>query len=324
MAVLLLGLMLFPIRALALSGTQRLSFGEYGEGQEISTQYEGQGVVFNSEGGFYPEIRWDESSDENPVLAGTFGFGSAISAEFVQPGTVVPSTVGNLSMDIGYIDEPDSTELVVETTTGPETVYTDDYGFNHLSFDGNNIIGFRVDTVDEDEPEGWEIDNLEYTIPAPPPPPGPTLSGSAPTPPDNAACPSISGPVWRKVLGLYKCKEGQIGKCAVNVAFDLPDGRGLKEADGLYDLSKVDKKFLPAATLYNALGKFKILPGAPKGFQSAAQIRDKLKTVNTAYDVVEILPYLRKALDQNDFVAIFKDVEALAGLPPCIALITSW
>src|SRR4051794_15826111 len=90
-------------------GPQLLTFSEYGEGTEVSTEYAPQGVVFKDEDGFYPEIRWDESASTNPVLSGTFGFGSTITAEFVEPGTTTPAPVENLAMDVGYINELSST-----------------------------------------------------------------------------------------------------------------------------------------------------------------------------------------------------------------------
>ncbi len=132
-AAVALALCLAPVSAsAAVSGPQLLTFGDYETGTEISTQYEGQGVVFKDESGFYPEIRWDESAYTNPVLSGTFGFGSPISAEFVVPGTTTPATVENLAMDVGYINEAGSTKLTVERTSGPTTLYADEEGFNRL------------------------------------------------------------------------------------------------------------------------------------------------------------------------------------------------
>ncbi|MDX6626892.1 MAG: hypothetical protein QOE56_1881 [Solirubrobacterales bacterium] len=170
--VALLAVFLMPAGAAALSGPQLLTFGEYATGTEISTQYEGQGVIFKDEFGFYPEVRWDLSASTNPVLSGTFGFGSAISAQFVAPGTTTPAPVENLSMDVGYIDEPESTQLVVNRVAGPSAIFADEYGFNHLSASGGGITGFQLETVGE-EPEGFELDNLGFTVPAPPPPPPP-------------------------------------------------------------------------------------------------------------------------------------------------------
>jgi hypothetical protein len=174
LALFLLGFFLLPASADAgISGPQLLTFGDYGTDTEISTQYEGQGIVFKDEDGYYPEIRWDEAALTNPVLSGTYGFGSPISAEFVVPGTTTPASVENLSMDVGYINEPGSTQLVVDHASGGPTAFlADEYGFDHLVAGGGNISGFQLEAIGE-EPAGFELDNLAYTIPPPPPPPAP-------------------------------------------------------------------------------------------------------------------------------------------------------
>lgn len=178
-----------PAGAAALDGPQLLTFGDYPEHTEVSTQYEPQGIVFREDDGFYPEIRWDESSFTNPVLGGTFGFGSTISAEFVIPGTTTPAAVEDLAMDIGYINEPGSTMLTVERTSGPTTLFADEYGFDHMYLAADDITGFTVETVGG-EPAGWEIDNVSYTIPAPPPPPPPAPAPAVvPAPPP---CPAYA------------------------------------------------------------------------------------------------------------------------------------
>ncbi len=314
-------------QAAALSGPQKITFGEYGEGTTVSTQYEGQGVIFQEEDGDgYPYIDWDGASDENPVLAGPFGFGSTIKAEFVEPGTILPQSVENLNMDVGYIDEPGSTVLTVETSTGPHDLYADDYGFNHLSLTAANILGFRVENVGYEE-AGWEIDNLEYTLPA-----SPTITQSpiAPAPPptgDPTACPSVNGPIWKQVLALYGCKTMQKTKCEIALAMNFPDVKWLKGADGLYDLVKVaqkDKGLLPAARLYNRIYSIKLLPGAPKGFQTAGQIRDKLEGIHEVSDAIKMLPDLKKAMNREDFAAIFNLMVDFLGVRPCVDLITSW
>jgi hypothetical protein len=186
-AITFAALLLSPGGA-AASGPQLLTFGEYLESTEISTQYEEQGILFDEEDGFYPEVRWDNSAYTNPVLSGTFGFGSTIDAQFVVPGTTTPATVENLSMDIGYINESGSTVLTVKRTSGPTTIFADEEGFNHLSLAANDITGFTVESVG-DEPAGWTLDNLGYTIPAPPPPPPP------PPPPQAAPLPVEAAPV---------------------------------------------------------------------------------------------------------------------------------
>lgn len=175
-AVALFAAFLAPASSSAAVGVQLLTFGDYETGTEISTQYGGQGVLFDDEGGFFPEIRWDQSALTNPILSGTFGFGSTISAHFVVPGTTTPATIENLSMDVGYINEPESTQLVVDHMSGgPSVLFADEYGFNHLFAGGGNISGFQLEAVG-DEPAGFELDNLEFTIPAPPPPPVPVAA----------------------------------------------------------------------------------------------------------------------------------------------------
>ena len=189
MRILLLGL--FGVSMLgsptAASASTLLTFEDYETGTEISTQYAGQGIVFKDEYGFYPEVRWDESAWTNPVLSGTFGFGSPITAEFVVPGTTTPAAVEDLGMDVGYIDQPGSTELVVNRTGDSTVLYTDEYGFNHLSLSGGGITGFVLKGNEED-PQGFELDNLAFTVPPPPPPPPPPPS---PPPPPTARCPKF-------------------------------------------------------------------------------------------------------------------------------------
>ena len=181
----LLGVLIAPGDAFALTGRQLLNFEQFPEHTEISTQYEPQGILFEPEDeNFYPEIRWDESAYTNPVLGGTFGFGSKISAKFVVPGTTTPATVEDLSMDVGFIDEPGSTILTVERTSGPFGLTADETGFDHLELPLGEITGFTVQNF-ETESHGWEIDNVEFTIPTPPPPPPPP-----PPPAPVAAAPS--------------------------------------------------------------------------------------------------------------------------------------
>jgi hypothetical protein len=309
-----------PAGASALSGPQLLTFGDYGTGTEISTQYEGQGILFKDEDGFYPEVRWDESAFTNPVLSGTFGFGSPISAEFVVPGTTTPATVENLAMDVGYINEPGSTELVIDHKSGgPFVLFANEYGFNHLFLGGGDISGFQLEEIGE-EPAGFTLDNLEYTIPAPPPPPPPP----EPATPANG-CIEHQGNLWHKVVSGLKCKLTPAiagGKCAVAIAINFPELRLAKAASGLYDLNKVTKSFKPVAKLYNDLKKATILPDAPKGYRSFGEIKGKLERAKSVLDVVKMVPSLARALKKKDFEAVFNDLIDLAGVRPCVDLLT--
>ena len=309
--------MLISLPAAADASTL-LTFGDYETGTEISTQYEGQGILFEDEDGYYPEIRWDSSAWTNPVLSGTFGFGSPIRAEFVVPGTTTPATVENLAMDVGYIDEPGSTELIVNRTNGPFVLYTNEYGFNHLFFGGGAISGFVLQG-DEEDPYGFELDNLEYTIPTPPPPP------PAPVATPENGCIESQGNLWHQVVAGLKCKLTPAivgGKCAAAIAINFPELRLAKAAGGLYDLNKVTKTFKPLAKLYNDLKKAKLLPDAPKGYKTFDQIKTKLEHVHSVLDIVKMVPDLSRAIPKKEFSVIFNDMVDLAGVRPCVDLIT--
>lgn len=179
----LVALCLLPASAgAAASGGQLLTFDNYVLGTSINDQYEGQGVLFSGEGpGEDPEIRSDLANPTSPVLGGYLNFFSPIHAQFVVPDTTTQATVSGLSLDVGSIDDPYSTQVVVSTTTGPITLVAEEYGINTLSTSATNVTGFAVEAV-SGEDAGYAIDNLAYTIPAPPPPPLPP-----PPPPSCAA-----------------------------------------------------------------------------------------------------------------------------------------
>src|SRR5258708_13812177 len=83
------------------TGSQTLTFDDYGEGTPITNQYESKGIIFSGTSpDELPFIVWDEASFTNPVLSGTPEFHGTIHAEFVAPGTPMPTTVNGLAMDI--------------------------------------------------------------------------------------------------------------------------------------------------------------------------------------------------------------------------------
>lgn len=322
LAILWVTALLMPGSASALSGTQWIGFSEYPLGTEISTQYQGVGVVFRDEEGFFPEVHWDESASTNPILSGTFGFGSPISAQFVVPGTTTPATVENLAMDVGYVDEPGSTELIVEKTNGPFVLFANEEGFNHLFLGGGAITGFVLQPI-EDEPAGFTLDNLEFTIPAPPPPPPPP---PAPSPTPETGCVVGNGPLWREVVAGLKCKlalPALAAKCGVGVALNLPQLKAAKVAGGLYDLSKVEKSLKPVAKLFNDVRRAKLLPDAPKGFRTTEQVIERLRAVDSALDLVELIPSLARAFPKKDYLMIVNDIVDIAGVRPCLDLLTT-
>lgn len=179
---------LIASNAYALEDT--ITFEEYGEGTPITTQYEADGIIFSGLNPAEPPIVvWDGISETNPVLSGQPLFHGSIRAEFVTPGTPLPSAVNGLEIEVGFIDDPGSVQLTVETTTGPEYIVAEEYGFNYLVSYAENITGFTIEEVEYDE-EGFEIDNVSFTPPAPLPPQPVSTAPTTPTAPPSSAPPS--------------------------------------------------------------------------------------------------------------------------------------
>ncbi len=140
-----------------------LTFDNFYTGTLITDQYEGEGVLFS---GQYetPEIAWDESNGTSPVLRGGSDFYEPIYAKFVAPGTTTPGTIDGFSVDVGYINDLYSTEVVVHTTHGDSTIYLDEYGIDTVYSSVGGITGF--DVAASEEGAGFAIDNLSFTPPA--------------------------------------------------------------------------------------------------------------------------------------------------------------
>jgi hypothetical protein len=312
-------------------GSETITFEDYGEQTPITNQYEPEGIVFSGASAFEPPfIAWDDISATNPVLSGNPRFHGPIHAEFVAPGTPLPTTVDGLSLLVGYIDDPDSVTLTVTTTTGSETIVADQYGFNELESSASNITGFSVEETGFDE-EGFEIDNVSFTPgappvvapPAPPPAPAPPAPPPPPpTPPPNPCAP-VSGSVGTRLLASIKC-TAELTKLEAECAFAILPFAPLKAFDaaktaaGLYDLRKVSKSARPIAKLYNLLKTVKILKDAPPGFRTGTEILGKLKDAHTAWKVVSLLPDIAKSLSASDYEELALDLAEIAGLKPCV------
>jgi hypothetical protein len=307
---------------LALPGTaaqaavQFLTFDEYPVGTTITTHYAGQGVVFFGENpGEDPEIHEDESSWTSPVLTGYLGFYSPIRAQFVVPGTSVAAPVSNLSMDVGYIDDPESTQVLVHTTAGPVSFYPDEYGFNEISLQAPNITGFEVKSV-EYESAGFGIDNLGFTVPDPPPPPPPL--------PPPVGCIEHDGSLRHRIWANLKCKlevPVLVARCGVSVASNFPVLRIPKTAAGLYKLSKTPKRLRPLAKVYNDLMGMKISKDAPKGFRTFGEIKHSFESFKNGFEVARGLLKLAQAISAKDFRRVVEGLAEIAGLRPCLKLL---
>ena len=134
-----------------------LTFDEYPLDTTITDQYESDGVLFSGDAedsNVAPYITDDGSSTTNPVLSGGEGFGSDIRGSFVVPGTTTPGTVSSFSFELGYINDPGSTEVQIY---GPAdqllgTVVADSTGFFLVTSDYSDASYF---VVTGDDPAGW-------------------------------------------------------------------------------------------------------------------------------------------------------------------------
>jgi RHS repeat-associated protein len=139
-----------------------ITFSEFPDGSSISNQYQRNGIIF---GGDSPFITDDGSNPTSPVLSGTPQFFGTITGAFVQPdGT--PRTVGNFSLDVGYIDTPGSTEVIAYGSSGNviDTVPINDTGIVNVSVSVPGIASFSVQSVDSGNPDpnGFAVDNVAF------------------------------------------------------------------------------------------------------------------------------------------------------------------
>jgi lysophospholipase L1-like esterase len=176
--------------AAAFEGTNTITFDERDEGESITTQYDDEGIIFSGATPDEPPfVTWDEVSSTNPVLSGFPRFHGPIHGEFVLPGTSTAASVTGLALDVGFIDDPSSVTVTIETTSGTETLAANQFGFNHLETAAINITGFTVEEASYDE-YGFEIDNVSFNPatpppPQPPPPPPPPVTPPPPAPVAN-------------------------------------------------------------------------------------------------------------------------------------------
>jgi RHS repeat-associated protein len=144
-------------------GSVTLTFEGLPEYTPVTDQYEDEGALFfGAEGDAPPFIVSDRASSTNPTLSGSPLFEGAIGVEFVEPGTTTPTEVSGFSVLVGYINNPDSTQIDVYSCHGVSIVVAEEEGFNTLTSNAGCIYGFVVEEVSY-EAAGYEIDNLSYT-----------------------------------------------------------------------------------------------------------------------------------------------------------------
>lgn len=138
-------------------------------------------------------------------------------------------------------------------------------------------------------------------------------------------CGAVRGGFVKRLLAAARCTWAQTVmevKCGVAIAgfvfIPLKSLRLAKTAGGLLDLSKLAKKFRPAARLYNDLSLAKYSKAAPRGFGTPKETLATIESVGHVSDLVKLLPNLRRALSSADFSQISLDIAEVAGLKPCV------
>jgi hypothetical protein len=136
-----------------------LPLGDLAQGTYVTNQFAKDGIVFSGQS---PFITDDGSSDVNPTLSGSPLFQGTIVGTFVKPGTNQPATVDDFSVEVGYIDNPDSTQMTVYNSQGQQlgVLVATQYGFNQLYSTFPNAASFSVSSV-ADEPAGWELNTIQ-------------------------------------------------------------------------------------------------------------------------------------------------------------------
>jgi hypothetical protein len=138
-----------------------ITFSEFPVGTSITNQYQTDGIVFTGDN---PYITTDGSNPTSPVLSGTPRFQGSITGTFFVPGTTAPQRTGVLafSVDVGYIDNPNSVEVVYFDIKGKRlgSLLASAFGIDTLNVTSSIPIGsFTVHSV-TNEPYGWAIDNV--------------------------------------------------------------------------------------------------------------------------------------------------------------------
>jgi hypothetical protein len=80
-----------------------------------------------------------------------------------------------------------------------------------------------------------------------------------------------------------------------------------KLANGFYKLGKIQKKLRPLAKLINDFRKAKSGKHAPRGFRTAPEVVKRLLDANRAYEIMQLLPDIAKAVSKVDFSEIALD-----------------
>lgn len=140
-----------------------------------------------------------------------------------------------------------------------------------------------------------------------------------------AACASVDGSVGKRLLASLKCAGAKTwleAKCGVELTIGKAV-KGLSTAKGLLKVSKVKKAFRPLARLVNHIKSAKFKKNAPKGFRSWREVIDKIDKAETAWDLVEVLHGVSRAVSPKDFRRIALDIGDVVSARACVEALLS-
>jgi GDSL-like Lipase/Acylhydrolase family len=146
-----------PAQALSPTAYPTITFDEVPLETFVTNEYVSKGVVFTST----VQTATDESNPTSPVLSGYPRFEGRIEGYFVNPATGEPLTITSFTLDVGYIDKPDSVVVEAFDAGGNlvQSVLANSLGINTLTLTFKGMASFSVHEVAE-EPAGFAIDNL--------------------------------------------------------------------------------------------------------------------------------------------------------------------
>jgi len=141
-----------------IPGATVITFSEFPVNTAITTQYQGDGIIF---GGSSPFITNDGANPTSPVLSGSPLFMGSIAGGFVVPGSTTPATVGSFSLDAGFFDAVGSTELKWFDASGTliGSQVNTGLGIETFTVTAPGIASWSIGLIASD-PLGFAIDNV--------------------------------------------------------------------------------------------------------------------------------------------------------------------
>jgi hypothetical protein len=86
----------------------------------------------------------------------------------------------------------------------------------------------------------------------------------------------------------------------------------------MQDLGKLPAKIRPAARFIYDLYHAHYSKDAPAGFRSGDEAVKTVGRAKEAYQLVELLPDIARAVSRTDFSQLALDLDAIAGFKPCV------